>query len=165
MEKGQEGEEDSFAARILKKHGWVSGQGLGKSNNGIIKPLCTVNKKAQEGIGFSPDNYNSWWDDLYNKTITSIQDNELEKGNEDSPVASSSFPSLSVKRERDTKDIDFNNKRERERENQEPKQEKNEKQKSIDEHHRKKRIKLTKKKKSSSKQHKKNSENKKKHEQ
>lgn len=71
-------EEDSFAARILKKHGWISGQGLGKNNNGIIKPLYTTTQKTQEGIGFSPNDYHSWWDDLYNKTIVAIQDDKSE---------------------------------------------------------------------------------------
>ncbi|ANB11431.1 RNA-binding protein, G-patch type (predicted) [Sugiyamaella lignohabitans] len=42
---------DSFAASLLKKYGWKPGKGLGKSSNGIVRPLVVIASKKRPGSG------------------------------------------------------------------------------------------------------------------
>ncbi|UKJ88198.1 hypothetical protein MACJ_000642 [Theileria orientalis] len=66
----------SFGASILSKYGWKEGQGLGKSENGIVKPVSVNKIEGSSGLGASsrPENeWHNWWDDMYNDLAAKIK--------------------------------------------------------------------------------------------
>ena len=44
-------EKESFAERMLRKQGWTDGQGLGKTQQGIVDPIKPTLKFDKTGIG------------------------------------------------------------------------------------------------------------------
>lgn len=64
----------SFAEKILKKHGWKSGEGLGKHSQGISKPIKPSLKFDKAGVGHDPakEFTNSWWDDAYKQAADNV---------------------------------------------------------------------------------------------
>merc|ERR1712226_1467842 len=60
--------------KILKKHGWKSGEGLGKHSQGISKPIKASLKFDKAGVGHDPakEFTNSWWDDAYKQAADNV---------------------------------------------------------------------------------------------
>ncbi|KAF5153447.1 G-patch domain protein [Theileria parva strain Muguga] len=66
--------ESTFGASILSKFGWKEGQGLGKSEDGIKKPVSIKKVEGTSGLGSSKsDEWHNWWDDMYNELASKIQ--------------------------------------------------------------------------------------------
>lgn len=58
------------------------GKGLGKEENGRVKPVQVEQKQNVKGIGYGTEGaFEPWWDDLYNKTAigTSIKKEKSKK--------------------------------------------------------------------------------------
>ena len=91
---------DDFALRMMKKLGWQEykllivcitlhftniflyyrGKGLGKEENGRVKPVQVEQKQNAKGIGYGTEGaFAPWWDDLYNKTAVGTQIKSKEK--------------------------------------------------------------------------------------
>lgn len=50
------------------------GKGLGKEENGRVKPVQVEQKQNVKGIGYGTEGvFAPWWDDLYNKTAVKTQ--------------------------------------------------------------------------------------------
>jgi G-patch domain len=62
----------SFGKKLLEKYGWSEGQGLGKDNQGIAKPISTQTQTNTKGIGTDQASFVNWWDDLYSNTLSKI---------------------------------------------------------------------------------------------
>ncbi|BAM39295.1 uncharacterized protein TOT_010000754 [Theileria orientalis strain Shintoku] len=85
----------SFGASILSKYGWKEyvsrllrvfrGQGLGKSEDGIVKPVSVKKVEGNTGVSFHsthcsqlgassrPENeWHNWWDDMYNSLAAKV---------------------------------------------------------------------------------------------
>lgn len=43
----------SYARKILQSMGWKHGESLGRSNTGILEPLCAVGNKGYAGLGWN----------------------------------------------------------------------------------------------------------------
>lgn len=58
-----------FARKQLEKYGWTDGKGLGKEENGIMKPIRAVVKADTHGIGHDRVNIlaSRWWCDVFNQ--------------------------------------------------------------------------------------------------
>eukprot|EP00128_Syssomonas_multiformis_P006813 Colp12_sorted_trinity150504_noHs@13972 len=69
----------SFAQRQLSKHGWKSGKGLGKSEDGMSQAIKVDLKADTKGIGATMADFN-WWDHLFNKASQNIQVQRSEEG-------------------------------------------------------------------------------------
>ncbi|XP_044746644.1 G patch domain-containing protein 4 [Coccinella septempunctata] len=63
-----------FAKRQLEKYGWKEGQGLGKNENGITKPIKASLKFDNAGIGHDhgAEFTNNWWETVFNKASQNI---------------------------------------------------------------------------------------------
>uniref|UniRef100_A0A1B0DAS3 G patch domain-containing protein 4 n=1 Tax=Phlebotomus papatasi TaxID=29031 RepID=A0A1B0DAS3_PHLPP len=63
-----------FAQSILQKYGWSEGQGLGKHNSGIAKPLKANLKFDTSGLGHdgSAEFKNHWWENAYNSAASNL---------------------------------------------------------------------------------------------
>lgn len=62
------------------------GKGLGKEENGRVKPVQVEQKQNVKGIGYGTEGaFEPWWDDLYNKTAigTSIKKENKKKDSKD----------------------------------------------------------------------------------
>lgn len=71
----------SFAERILKKHGWKSGEGLGKNSQGISEPIKPSLKFDKTGVGhdLAEEFTSTWWNDAYTKAVDNVTiDNEQD---------------------------------------------------------------------------------------
>jgi len=68
------GESLSFAEKILRKHGWKSGEGLGKNSQGISEPIKASLKFDKTGVGHDPakEFTSSWWDDAYKQAANNV---------------------------------------------------------------------------------------------
>ncbi|XP_037955254.1 G patch domain-containing protein 4 [Teleopsis dalmanni] len=65
-----------FAKKILNKYGWKEGEGLGKNNDGIAKPLKASLKFDNTGLGSdqaASDFNNHWWNRIYNEATQNIE--------------------------------------------------------------------------------------------
>lgn len=72
----------SFGERQLAKFGWECGDGLGKNKQGISKAPNLTKKNDQTGIGLETnrsEQFFPWWDAIYNKTASSIEDVSIEQ--------------------------------------------------------------------------------------
>lgn len=66
----------NFAQSILEKYGWSEGQGLGKSNDGIVKPIKATYKFDNGGLGHdaaASDFNNHWWERVYNDAASNVK--------------------------------------------------------------------------------------------
>ena len=61
-------EKESFAERMLRKQGWTDGQGLGKTQQGIVDPIKPTLKFDKTGIGHdhAEEFTNVWINNLQN---------------------------------------------------------------------------------------------------
>ena len=61
-------EKESFAERMLRKQGWTDGQGLGKTQQGIVDPIRPTLKFDKTGIGHdhAEEFTNVWINNLQN---------------------------------------------------------------------------------------------------
>jgi len=66
---------DQFAVRELQKHGWDSGKGLGRLENGMKDAIKVKLKNNKGGVGHDPgsDFTFHWWDHIFNKAANSIK--------------------------------------------------------------------------------------------
>ena len=62
----------SFGKKLLEKYGWSEGQGLGKENQGVSKPISALTQTTTKGIGTCQASFVNWWDDLYSNTLSRI---------------------------------------------------------------------------------------------
>ncbi|XP_055686505.1 G patch domain-containing protein 4 [Lutzomyia longipalpis] len=64
----------NFAQSILQKYGWSEGQGLGKHNSGISKPLKANLKFDTSGLGHdgAAEFKNNWWENAYNSASANL---------------------------------------------------------------------------------------------
>lgn len=65
-----------FARKILGKYGWKDGDGLGKNNNGIAKPLRATLKFDNAGFGAdqaAADFNNHWWERVFNDAASNVE--------------------------------------------------------------------------------------------
>jgi Pin2-interacting protein X1 len=65
-----------WAEKILEKHGWTKGTGLGKKEDGMVSHIRVKKKIDQEGIGFDVSNKSQdwnqqWWLNTYKSDIVS----------------------------------------------------------------------------------------------
>ncbi|XP_048584528.1 G patch domain-containing protein 4 isoform X3 [Nematostella vectensis] len=83
-----------FARKLLEKHGWEEGKGLGKEEGGITKAIKVGVKNDTRGVGFDLGEQFTfhWWDHVFNKTAKSIVVKESEDGVEVAKEGSSSEP-------------------------------------------------------------------------
>lgn len=67
--------QDQFAVRELQKHGWNSGKGLGRLENGMKDAIKVKLKNNKGGVGHDPgsDFTFHWWDHIFNKAANSIK--------------------------------------------------------------------------------------------
>lgn len=65
----------SFAEKILKKFGWKEGDGLGKNNDGISKPLKANLKFDNAGLGVdgAEEFNNHWWERVFNEAANNVE--------------------------------------------------------------------------------------------
>lgn len=64
-----------FARKILGKYGWKDGDGLGKNNTGIAKPLRATLKFDNAGFGTNAataDFNNHWWERVFNDAAKNV---------------------------------------------------------------------------------------------
>lgn len=85
MEKSAFGLEMDFAKKVLEKHGWKEGDGLGRNSDGIVKPLKASMKFDKAGLGsnFAEEEFNNhWWQRVFDEAAGNIQivNEEGEKG-------------------------------------------------------------------------------------
>ena len=61
-------EKESFAERMLRKQGWTDGQGLGKTQQGIVDPIKPTLKFDKTGMGHdhAEEFTNVWINNLQN---------------------------------------------------------------------------------------------------
>lgn len=71
-----------FAKKQLEKYGWKEGQGLGKSNDGISKPIKAKLKFDTAGIGHDAGKelVNDWWSGAYNSALDNVEVKTEENG-------------------------------------------------------------------------------------
>ncbi|KAK6178552.1 hypothetical protein SNE40_013318 [Patella caerulea] len=71
-----------FARDQLAKYGWVSGSGLGKEEQGMVKPIKVSIKNNKKGVGHDPGKEftKNWWDHVFNKAASSITVDNTEDG-------------------------------------------------------------------------------------
>ena len=50
MSKHIAGSKGSFAERMMQKMGWQEGQGLGKNEDGVAKPILPVKRQQEVGV-------------------------------------------------------------------------------------------------------------------
>lgn len=64
----------SFAEKILQKHGWCQGQGLGKYSQGISDPIKPNLKFDKTGVGHDPakEFTDTWWSDAYKQAADNV---------------------------------------------------------------------------------------------
>ncbi|XP_038079125.1 G patch domain-containing protein 4-like isoform X2 [Patiria miniata] len=64
----------SFAQQQLEKHGWKSGQGLGKKESGISEAIKVKIKQDTAGVGHDAGEQFTyhWWDHVFNKAASNI---------------------------------------------------------------------------------------------
>uniref|UniRef100_A0A1I8NT84 G patch domain-containing protein 4 n=1 Tax=Stomoxys calcitrans TaxID=35570 RepID=A0A1I8NT84_STOCA len=68
-----------FARKILGKYGWKEGEGLGKNNDGIAKPLRATLKFDNSGFGAdqaAADFNNHWWERVFNDAANNVEVNK-----------------------------------------------------------------------------------------
>lgn len=75
-------EKESFAERMLRKQGWTDGQGLGKTQQGIVDPIKPTLKFDKTGIGHdhAEEFTNNWWDLAFKKAANKIEVEETKDG-------------------------------------------------------------------------------------
>ncbi|XP_022086966.1 G patch domain-containing protein 4-like [Acanthaster planci] len=63
-----------FAQQQLEKHGWKSGQGLGRTESGISEAIKVKIKHDTAGVGHDPGEQFTyhWWDHVFNKAASNI---------------------------------------------------------------------------------------------
>ncbi|XP_059614395.1 G patch domain-containing protein 4 isoform X2 [Phlebotomus argentipes] len=63
-----------FGQSILQKYGWSEGQGLGKHNSGIAKPLKANLKFDTSGLGHdgAAEYKDQWWEKAYNSAASNL---------------------------------------------------------------------------------------------
>ncbi|KAL3287685.1 hypothetical protein HHI36_002152 [Cryptolaemus montrouzieri] len=63
-----------FARKHLEKYGWKEGQGLGRNEDGITKPIKPKLKFDNTGVGHDPGAQftNRWWETLFNNATQNI---------------------------------------------------------------------------------------------
>ncbi|XP_011191388.1 G patch domain-containing protein 4 [Zeugodacus cucurbitae] len=72
-----------FARKILNKYGWKDGEGLGKNNNGIVKPLKASMKFDNAGLGSdqaASDFNNHWWERVFNEAAKNVDVTTTKNG-------------------------------------------------------------------------------------
>ncbi|XP_039970807.1 G patch domain-containing protein 4 [Bactrocera tryoni] len=72
-----------FARKILNKYGWKEGDGLGKHNNGIVKPLKASMKFDNAGLGSdqaASDFNNHWWERVFNEAAENVDVRTTKNG-------------------------------------------------------------------------------------
>lgn len=72
-----------FARKILNKYGWKEGEGLGKHNNGIVKPLKASMKFDNAGLGSdqaAKDFNNHWWERVFNEAAENVDVRTTKNG-------------------------------------------------------------------------------------
>jgi hypothetical protein len=72
----------SFGEKQLRKYGWSDGKGIGKSEQGITRPIKPSLKFDCAGVGFNhSDEFTlNWWEHLYNKSSQNIdKQNDADK--------------------------------------------------------------------------------------
>uniref|UniRef100_A0A034WIA8 G patch domain-containing protein 4 n=2 Tax=Endopterygota TaxID=33392 RepID=A0A034WIA8_BACDO len=72
-----------FARKILNKYGWKEGDGLGKHNNGIVKPLKASMKFDNAGLGSdqaASDFNNHWWERVFNEAAENVDVKTTKNG-------------------------------------------------------------------------------------
>ncbi|XP_075148018.1 G patch domain-containing protein 4 [Haematobia irritans] len=71
-----------FARKILGKYGWKDGDGLGKNNDGISKPLKATLKFDNAGFGAdqASDFNNHWWERVFNDAADNILVDKDKRG-------------------------------------------------------------------------------------
>lgn len=72
----------TFAQSELHKHGWHSGKGLGKYEDGMKEAIKVKRKDNTSGLGHNiADEFTfHWWDHVFNKAAKSIEVKSLEDG-------------------------------------------------------------------------------------
>ena len=69
---------DDFAVKLLKKYGWSEGTGLGKHRTGITSAIQPGRKgRHANGVGFGADQFDPWWDRVYNTAAMNIRIEEV----------------------------------------------------------------------------------------
>uniref|UniRef100_A0A0K8UXT1 G patch domain-containing protein 4 n=1 Tax=Bactrocera latifrons TaxID=174628 RepID=A0A0K8UXT1_BACLA len=72
-----------FARKLLNKYGWKEGEGLGKHNNGIVKPLKASMKFDNAGLGSdqaASDFNNHWWERVFNEAAENVDVRTTKNG-------------------------------------------------------------------------------------
>jgi hypothetical protein len=64
-----------LAERMMRKQGWAEGQGLGKTQQGIVDPIKSSLKFDKAGIGhdMAAEFTNNWWDLAFKKAANTFQ--------------------------------------------------------------------------------------------
>ncbi|KAH3757400.1 hypothetical protein Pelo_10828 [Pelomyxa schiedti] len=58
------------ARRLMERHGWVPGSGLGKESNGITRPIVATLKNDKLGVGAGKQSFTPWWERAYNQAAS-----------------------------------------------------------------------------------------------
>lgn len=71
-----------FAKKILGKYGWKDGDGLGKSNTGIVAPLKASLKFDNAGLGVdrAKEFNDHWWERCFNEAASNVTVQVEENG-------------------------------------------------------------------------------------
>ena len=73
----------NFAKRQMEKMGYVEGQGLGKSNQGLTKHIKAVKKDDNAGLGIQEKSYEeapeNWWHDAFSKQLQTFTSKKKKK--------------------------------------------------------------------------------------
>jgi hypothetical protein len=60
-----------FSKRFIYSFFAFRGKGLGKEENGLVRPVQVEQKLNSKGIGFGTEGlFAPWWDDLYTKSVS-----------------------------------------------------------------------------------------------
>lgn len=106
-----------FARKILSKYGWKDGDGLGKNNNGIAKPLKATLKFDSSGFGAdqaAADFNNHWWERVFNEAANNVdvkQDGEqvqmnLKNADDGVEISTKSYSMKKLKKAKQNREVE-----------------------------------------------------------
>lgn len=90
------------------------GKGLGKEEDGVVRPIQVDQKQNVKGIGYGTEGaFEPWWDDLYTKTAvgTKITRSKKEKKSKEAKKSKKSKDSKTSKKHRKKSKVDNESKK------------------------------------------------------